>query len=472
MTPVLYLVFINHFATNSFFGDDWSVVLFVHPALHGQLSIGELWNQYNESRLFLGNIVDVVFGSIDRLNLRAVIFFNAGVYIASYAGLLVVFGRYLGRRLTPIPILSIGVVWFSLADVQNSLWAFQVSWYLTLFFLVLMLLALFVPTHHRTLWLIVAILAAVGGSLATVQGFLLWPLGLISLLWARPVERRQLQEAAAWIGAMICTAIVYFPGYNFSNNGCQPASSCSPSIAFHHPVSAIRYFFALIGNVVPGGLVSYPTVRNAGRFELVGAVLFAVGVFIIRQSWRHRASHDRIPLPLLLITFSLAFDVTVALGRSGIGPAGAVNNNRYVMANLVLLVGIVIYIWKPPLMRAGRDNRRVYAYKVALVALTIFLVVQVKTATSFGLTNGRITHSFTSGSARFFVNLDRLPPPERSCATRVVLFFQPGAFESFSLKLAGAVEDKLGEFQPGTYHYYRAQGPQAVPPNCLTKAAG
>jgi hypothetical protein len=274
------------------------------------------------------------------------------------------------------------------------------------------------------------------------------------------------------MGAMLCTAVFYFPGYSFNNNGCLPASSCSPSIAFHHPATAIRYFFALIGNVVPGGVVSFPSVRNAGRFELVGAVLFAVAVFIIVQSWRRRTSREQIPLPLMLIAFSLAFDVTVALGRSGVGPAGAVNNNRYVMANLILLVGIVIYVWKPPVARAVGGSRQAYAYRLVLVALAIFLVVQVKTATSFGLTNGRITHGLTSESARFFVNLDRLPAPDRSCSTGVVLFFQPGAPESFSLKLAGAVEDKLGEFQPGTYHYYRAQGPQAVPLNCLAKSAG
>jgi hypothetical protein len=347
-----------------------------------------------------------------------------------------------------------------------------VSWYLTVFFLVLMLLAFFVPTNHRTWWLVVAMVAAVGGSLATVQGFLLWPLGLLSLLWARPLERRQLKEAGAWIGAMIVTVVVYFPGYNFNNNGCLPASSCSPSIAFHHPATAIRYFFALIGNVVPGGVVSLPAVRNAGRFEAVGAVLFAAGVFIIVQSWRHRTSRDRIPVPLLLVAFSLAFDITVALGRSGVGAVGAVNNNRYVMANLILLVGIVIYVWKPPAIRAGGDNRKLYVYWLGLVVMTVFLVVQVKTATSFGLTNGRITHTLTSESARFFVNMDRVPVPDRSCLMSDILFFQAGALESFSLKLGGAAHDNLGEFQPKSWHYYRSMGPPAVPLGCSTKGIG
>jgi len=33
----------------------------------------------------------------------------------------------------------VGLIWFSLADYFNALWAFQFAWYLILFFFVLML---------------------------------------------------------------------------------------------------------------------------------------------------------------------------------------------------------------------------------------------------------------------------------------------------------------------------------------------
>ena len=215
IAPILYLLYLDHYAVNSFVDDDWSVVPLVHGALHGHLSLSLLWSQHNESRIVVGNIVDVLFGYADRLDVRAIIFFSALVFIASYIGLLALFRKYTSRPLTPIPVLVIGVVWFSLADYQNALWAFQVSWYLTVFFFVMMLCALLLPEDRRPLWFAAAVVLAVAASLSTVQGFLSWPIGAICLLWPG-WSRRLRTPVTIWLGAMIVTVGVYVHGYEFS----------------------------------------------------------------------------------------------------------------------------------------------------------------------------------------------------------------------------------------------------------------
>ena len=469
VAPILYLLFVDRYATNSFNGDDWSVVLFVHAAIHGHLSLSQLWGQYNESRLFVGNTIDVLFGLADRLDLRSVIFFSAVLFIASYVIVLALFRTYLGRRLTPVPVLLVGLIWFSLADVQNSLWAFQVSWYLTVLFLAVMLFALLVPESRRTLWVAVAVLAAVAASLSTVQGFLCWPLGAICILWSRPRARQTFVEIASWCGAALLTVALYLPGYDFSNNGCLPASSCSPAVALHHPLTALRFLLALIGAVIPGGVIDFFAPRDIIRFELVGAALLIAAVFILVQSWRHRASTERMPLPLLLIAFALAFDVTITLGRGGSGPSGAASSNRYVMANLILLTALVIYAWAhipKRLVPAPGSRWHAYAGRLALIALAIFLVVQVREAIGFGLTNGSLGRSVMVGSARLFVNLDRVPADQRSCELDTTLFFHPGALPSFAHKIHDAAQDQLGQFQPSSYHTYRELGLPTLSPAC------
>ncbi len=346
IAPILYLAFINHYATNSFFSDDWSVVPTVHAALHGHLSLSQLWSQHNESRLLIGNVLDVLAGSIDNLDLRSMMFLSAAALIGSYAGLLILLRRNLGQRLTPIPVLVIGVIWFSLADVQNALWAFQVSWYLTVFFFVLMLIVLFVPTKHRVLWFAVAALLACTASLTTLQGFACWPVGAICILWNQYRPGRARSEIAVWLGAMAVTLALYLPGYSFGlGNTCPNRASCSSAVILHHPLTALGFFFALIGNVVPGETGAGGTVHGVARFEVLGIALFAAAVFVLLQSWRHRATTEQQPLPLLLIVFALLFDGLISVGRSGTGPAGAVVNDRFVMANLILLTGIVIYAW-------------------------------------------------------------------------------------------------------------------------------
>jgi hypothetical protein len=464
--PVLYLLFVIHYASNSFWGDDWSVTPVVHAALHGHLTLGELWSQYNESRLFFGTIVTVFFGVANRLDLRSVIIFSALVFIATYIVLLSLLRRYLDRPLRPIPVLSVGVVWFSLADLQNSLWGFQVSWYLTLFGVMIMLFALLVPEDRRRLWLIIAIAAAVAASLSTVQGFLCWPLGAICILWNPPENRHVRWESAVWIGAFVATLVLYLPGYSFNDNGCLPASACSPSVALHHPTAALAFFLALIGNVLPHAIIfsgAFVSAGSAVLHEVLGAVILLVAAFILVQSWRHRKSTERVPLPLLLICFSLAFDVTITLGRGGSGGGGALEANRYVMANLVLLTAIVMYaLAHIPALLVPRPTRSVQRSLgwVALAAMTVFLILQVTVASQFGLRNAPAIHNGMQQSARFFLNLDRIPEQDLACESYVELFPQAGALLSFGEKFRDASQDHLGPFQPAAARSYSHRSAQ------------
>jgi hypothetical protein len=451
IVPILYLVFIDHYAVNNLHDDDWSVVPLVHSALHGQLSLSQLWQQYYESRLVLGNLIEILFGFTNRLDERAIMFFGAAVFIASYLCLLALVRKYLPTRLTPIPVLVVGVIWFSLADVANALYAFQVTWYLTVFFFVAMLCALLLPQRRRPLWLAAAVLLAVAASLSTVQGFICWPLGAICILWPT-WSRRGRTEITIWLGATVATVALYLPGYRFNQgNTCFDSTLCTTSYELHHPLTALAFFFALMGNVIPGAITGpVPTVADPARFVVVGVVLFAVSIFILAQSWRHRASSERLPLPALLIAFGLLFDLTIAAGRSGAGIAEAVSFNRYVMANLILLTGIVIYaLARVPTAsyhQAVTSSLRVYATYLALVLLALFVLVQVSEATGFGLTNGRSTHASRIAEARFFVNV----APQ--CRESLPFLLVPEA------TLRDAAEDHLGEFEPTSYLYYRELG--------------
>jgi hypothetical protein len=454
IAPILYLLYIDHYVVNTFIVDDWSVVPLVHGALHGHLSLSLLWSQYNEDRLVIGNLIDVLFGFTDRLDERAISFFNAAVLIASYIGLLALVRTYTSKRLTPIPVLAIGVIWFSLADYENTVWAFQVSWYLTVFFFVMTLCALLIPERRRPLWLASAALLAVAASLSTVQGFLCWPIGLICILW-HTSWRRVRPEIATWLIAMLVTMGLYLHGYTFTEgNICIPAVQCTTTFELHHPLTLLAFFFALIGNVIPGHETLIPLkVDDPARFVLVGTVLFATSLYILVQSWRHRASSERLPLPGLVIAFALLFDLTLVVGRGGTGVFGAVNDGRYVMANLILLTGIVIWVLArlPKLhLSATSSPWRVAGTSLILSALAVFLLVQVTDATAVGVSYGRVSAAARIGDARAFVNT------YPSCLLNSFVPF----FRSRTVLRDGA-EDHLGEYGPTTYRYFRELGPTA-----------
>jgi hypothetical protein len=378
----------------------------------------------------------------------------------------------MGRLLRPIPVLVIGAIWFSLADVQNALWAFQVSWYLTVFFMMVMLFALRVPDSHRAFWLSLAVLAALAASLTTVQGFFAWPLGAVCIVWGRLWGRQSLVEIAGWVVASIGTIVIYFTGYSSANNGCHPAASCSPSSSLHHPMTALGFFFALIGNVITGGGGSLYLVRehNLYRFEIVGVALFIAALYIVIQSWRQRAYQERLPLPLLLISFSLFFDISITLSRGIGGASNAIVGNRYVMPNIILLTGIVIYAWKHvPARLPGRGNNswQLRLTWSALLLLAIFSVFQVTSATEFGLSNARASHAAATNMARLVDNLDQVPIQIRACELGYFVFFFPiPPPASFMRALHEVDTDQLGELEPDSNRYFHKLGPPPLFRGC------
>jgi hypothetical protein len=141
-----------------------------------------------------------------------------------------------------------------------------------------------------------------------------------------------------------------------------------------------------------------------------------------------------------------------------------VSSNRYVMPNLVVLTGIVMYatarLPQRRLSVAG-DHWRVRVIPLALAALAIFLVTQVTFATGFGLMNGPATSTFLGDAARILLNEDRIPKKEGACEKFVALGEQLGVVEhsEFPLWFRDAQDGHLGEFQPGWTGYYRQLGP-------------
>jgi hypothetical protein len=470
LAPILYLLYVNRYAVDVLHGDDWNMVSGgVHQALAGHFSLSQLWGQYGESRIFLVRVVFILFAFVDRLDTRSTIFFNAAVYIAAYAILLALCRAYFGRRLTPIPVLVLGFVWFSLADVQSTLWDFPMINYLLVLCFVVMVFALEVPKSRRKLWFSVGVVAAIMASMSFVSGFIVWPLGAICIVWARPRQRQAAAELAVWIAAACVTIVVYFLGFSWKAT-CLPALGCTPNAAISHPLSGLNFFVVLTGNVIPGGYFGAPYAPSSyARYEAAGVALCVVSLYILVQSWRERESSERFPLPLLLIGFGLLMNAEVALGRTGEGLFSAVNSNRYEFPNLVLLAGIVLYAWAhlpsrrtPLAVHAPAPVHRNWRAPMAwlsIVVLAVFLGIQVVVATQFGLTNGRLERGWLVEGARLAVNLNEVPVHERLCERAAYFIPTPTIIRE-------AAEDHLGEFGPSARRYYLQLGPPALPLNC------
>ena len=460
--PLLYLAYVIHYSVNSLFGDDWNTVPVVHDALHGHLSVGMLWSQYAETRIVINRLVFIGFAYANRLDIRTIVVFNALLFIASYGVILALFHRYTGRVLTPLPVLLLGVTWFSLADVSTALWAFQVGWYLVVLCFLVAIYALLVPERLPVLWLIVAIVAAILGSLAFVQGFIIWPLGVVCILWTRKQVARPALRLVAWCLAGALLTGVYLVGFDRSQTGCIRSLGCVPGMAWSHPLQAARFLVLLLGNVLPGGYTQ--PIGSLIRFEVLGTLLLVASLAILVQTWRHRSTTDRYPVPAMLIVFALLFDGFIVVGRTGHGPQNAVQSNRYLLANLILLTGLVLYVLarlpRAAALRSGEPGRA--TAWISWMAVLLLIGIQVTVATDFGLRAAEFNSQNANGIARLVTNLDRIPSTVRTCEL------------DFSLvpvsTIRPAQEDQLGEFAPEPYSYFRGLGPVPLAPPCMPRS--
>ena len=461
---MLYLLYVIHYSVDVPNADDWDMIGLVAGALHGHLTMSELWAQYVAGRPFVTRLVVLFFGTFDHLNEKSITLFSAGTFIASFFLLLFPFRAYLGRRLTFLPVVSLGVVWFSLADPENALWAIQLVAYLAVFFFAAMAYLLLVPRHHRNLFFALGIVAAVAASLSFLQGFVVWPVGLICLLWASPWGRRTYYEAAIWVSAAVITSAIYLHGYVSGNSSCLVEGgrlgACSPTYGLLHPVELVRYFLVLVGNVVPTSLSSLQP-RHLLAYELLGAVICTVAGFVIFQSIRGRRLRAN-PLPLLLIVFALFFDLMIALGHLGEGLLSA-GIDRFPLPNIILLVGIVVYAWAhaPDLRKIRQSiNGRERLKLLGFVTLAVFLIVQCVETTRFGITNGSVVRAANVTTARVVVNLNRIPRARRACyfESTVVGPTLPNLYAWRSI----AERNQLSVFQPATRRVYGAEGPPTI----------
>lgn len=464
-----YVLYVWHYSMNIPFDDDWSKGQYVLDALHNHFDFAAMWPQHAEARLLVPNLLFVFVGYFDRFNIRLMVVVSALVFIGAYLVLLRLFRRYLGRPLTPLPIFSVGVIWFSLADTGNSVWAFQVAWYLVILCFVLVVYLLMVRPRRKSLALALAIFVAVCGSVSMLQGFVIWPIGLICLLWTWERSRAHVIAIGVWLGAGLVTLLAYVHNYTLVVN-CAANQKCGLSTVPSRPLHFGQFLALLAGYVVPrfGGAGR----QYFGFHTLLGVVLWAGAIYIVVRALRERRQNDRLPLPLLLISFAFFFDVTIAIGR-GSGRVALAAQSRFTMPNIILIVGLAVFAWDHvPDFRARHEltDWRHRAGRASFAALALFVVLQAVFTTYSGIDEGRAWHRIQVTEARVVVNLDRIPQLFRACYLRIFAWNGTTIYAMW-LRLGQLRQEQLWIYEPGTYAKYRALGPPTVPGICAMKSA-
>ena len=285
---------------------------------------------------------------------------------------------------------------------------------------------------------VAAILVAVVGSYSSLQGLLIWPVGLV-LLYHR---RRRLSVFIAWVVAMGVTVALYF--YNFTT---------SAVFNFHlfleYPSWFLKFFVFALGDVV-GVPEGFPAPPNAAVMTF-GVVLLVLAVLALLKWGIARDELSGAPIGVALIVFGLLFDVLITQGRFWRGYFFA-SQSRYSTYDILVLAGIYL---------AALDGARSLARAKSDV---------VRAGT--GWRSRPVIASIRSASLWVKDQLDRINPSVVLRIALVALVIQVGF--SFHYAVVGARRSYLNQVTAGsvTRNFDRESGPALVNHLYFTQSPG
>jgi hypothetical protein len=475
LISVLYLVFLLHFAVAAPTADEWAHnIPLVDQATHGHLSFNLFWAQYFQSRMLFPNLLFVLVGVPSHYDPRWFVAISAVCYIASLFIILAVVRRYLGTGLRTLPTVIVALVWFSLSAVSDALWAFELGYYLVILSLALVIYCLLVPRTRRWPWLALAVIAAVVGSYSFTQGLLVWPVGLVILLFSVRPTRRVIAEVAVWLGCAAVTTGLFFWHFDFAATNSLCTVHCGVGYTLSHPGLTLSYWMRMVGNVVPSVRGTTGTVQI-----ILGVILTAAAVLVVVQSFRERRRNPMVALPLAIVVFALLWDMIITAGRVALHSPGF---HEYTLAQMILLVGIMIFAWDhagglPVVAKPTSRGAWTFA-RLACIGLSFLVLIQILASAKYGWDESESVSADTQLTAQLGVNLAAIPSDLQSCYLDAI--FDADLVPTSDLGPTRALldlaeRDKLGMFGPAVIKQFRAEGPPKLPKlfrRCTNEATG
>jgi hypothetical protein len=275
------------------------------------------------------------------------------------------------------------------------------AWYLVI---LAFALALFLLDRSTLRWLALtgAIAAAILGSFSSLQGLLIWPVGLV-LLYHR---RRSKGSVLTWIVFAAATGTLYFYHFEFHYAAAKLVPNYQDtSFSFDHPIAALKFFFFLIGDVVSVQTSATPSPANSA-VVFFGVVIFAIGIWVVVSYGRRRDEEGGSPVGVALVCFGLLFAATVTDGRAalGLGDAG-----RYTPYVLFVMIGSYLALLHPPKARPEAKQSHKTSLLVIRTTLVGAICLQVVLGIGNGLAIGREWHQSQLLAADVTVNINLAP---------------------------------------------------------------
>jgi Bacterial Ig domain len=374
--------------------DQWFDVNLIQSSLTGHLSFSMLWAQHGDNRIFFQNLVTLLLGHVVHYNVIVEEFINAALLIGAMA-VVIITHRRRAPKIDWIAYVPVAIVLLSVAQSGDTLYGFQVGWYLIMAALSVVLFLVDRPVLTRIAFYL-AVVAGVVASFSSLQGLFIWPVGLALLLQ----RSRTRSYVLSWIVSGVATTALYFSNWNTQESG-------GVSYGLRHPVETLRFFFFAIGDVVGVQIPNSPHGLQYATLVLGVAIVGVALWLLVKFGFRVDESSAR-PVGVALIWFGLLFASAIAAGRVSFGLSDA-GTTRYVTFDLLILVGsYLVVLERSPQIETG-PVRGLRWLSGATAAVAILVGIQVVLGTANGIANGNQYRSYETTGAVVTVNIQHAP---------------------------------------------------------------
>ncbi|HEX3980132.1 MAG TPA: hypothetical protein VHW93_02865, partial [Acidimicrobiales bacterium] len=194
--------YIHRFAVNMIYFDQWTDIGLIQRAHSGTLTLGALWAQHNENRVFFPNLVVLALAYTTHFDI-VVEDYICGALLGSAAALLIVAHKRRSPSLSWLAYAPVALVLVGYVPLADALFGYQIGWFLVLVGLAGSLFCLDrqVPSQ---LAMAGAIAFGVVGSFSAIEGLFIWPVGLVLLF----LRRRSLRAMAVWTVAGVVAGVL------------------------------------------------------------------------------------------------------------------------------------------------------------------------------------------------------------------------------------------------------------------------
>ncbi|HXW32949.1 MAG TPA: hypothetical protein VEJ87_00080, partial [Acidimicrobiales bacterium] len=409
-----YLVLLTHYQVNAVWEDQWADVPVIRESYVHFPNWSSLWTQHTENRMFFPNVIVVLLAHTVAYNIEWEQFLSALLLLTATA--LLIWSHK--RRSPGTPLLyycPVAFLTLTFAQWQDTLWGFQMAWYLVVLAMALTIVLLDRP-DLRWLVFVSAALAAVVGSFSSLQGLLIWPVGLV-LLYHR---RRPYWAFAAWVGVAVGTVALYFHNFRRPNE-------FNLHFLVQFPIQLLQFFLLALGDVV-GAQENAHQAPN-GAVMAFGAVILVLAAFVVLRWGLRRDDCTGSPIGVALIIYGLLFDALISLGRLWEGLYAA-SQSRYTTNDVLVLTGIYLTAlgasrsrvmakgidhggrttWRsPPALIRVRTLFDRITPGVVLPVTAVMIAIQIVCSVHFALPDARQAHQEYLKAAAVTRNIDHEP---------------------------------------------------------------